>query len=72
MSTVFSQDRQFEWCVRPIIQIYRSCAEDVLKYFFQIQAPQALAETKKVIVSEKSEAEGIAYGLRQTSLLQFK
>ena len=33
MSTVFSQDRQFEWCVRPIIQIYRCCAEDDLKYF---------------------------------------
>ena len=33
VSTVFSQDRQFEWCVRPIIQIYRCCAEDVLKCF---------------------------------------
>ena len=33
---------------------------------------KALAEAKKVIVSEKSEAEGIAYGLSQTSLLQLK
>ena len=32
---------------------------------------KALAEVKKVIVAEKSEAKGIAYGLRQTSLLQF-
>ena len=33
---------------------------------------KTLALVKEVIVSEKSEAEGIAYGLRQTSLLQFK
>ena len=33
---------------------------------------KALAEAKKVIVSEKSEAEDIAYGLSQTSLLQLK
>ena len=30
---------------------------------------KTLAQAKKVIVSEKSEAEGIPYGLRQTSLL---
>ena len=27
--TVFSQDRKFECCVRPIIQIYRCCGEDI-------------------------------------------
>ena len=48
MSTVFSQDRQFEWCVRPIIQIYRSCVEDILKYFFQALIVQRILTTNPI------------------------
>ena len=33
----FPQDRKFEWCVRPTIQIHRSCAKDFLKCFYLIK-----------------------------------